>query len=249
MVIPTFNRYSMLESLLTNIYPSVDNEHLGIVVVDDCSSEKVVNKLKFLQKKLPRIEFFFNSSNKGAAKSRNIGAYHGKQSQWIWFFDDDDKISIETIEMVISSTSSITNNDILLLSSRSTNGRETKTTIPSGKFLAKRFRRYGHQVNTSCAVIKFDLFNKIGGWDYRLIAGQDTDLFLRLAKLTDAVVLDNSFVDVISHCGERITTNPKKQMIAKFQFIKKHWKFLHPARTLRYIFSILIFYPYLRKFL
>ncbi|AFP31440.1 Putative colanic acid biosynthesis glycosyl transferase wcaA [Marinobacter sp. BSs20148] len=220
---------------------------IEVIVVDDCSIASEVGKLKELSYEYPLIKFVFLSENTGGAGARNKGA-EVSLSKWMWFLDDDDSVASKDIRAVLRVIKEVGDKQkMLFLSANFIKGDSNRVCIPVGDKLFSRFSRYGNEVNTSCVLFSFSLFEKIGGWDADLVAGQDTDILLRASELTDAYVLSDVFVDVIQHDGERITKNPRKQMKAKFQFVLKNYKRLHPLRLARYVLTFFLFYPYLKN--
>lgn len=246
-IIPTFNRADKLSQLLAKIVVEETVKNINFVVVDDFSSLEEKNKLKDLEVRYPDVDFIFNDTNRGACYARNTGAKL-KSARWLWFFDDDDSIEIECLNRTVQDLCNYKNiHSLIFLSSKVIkNDKVTKTIVPNGNNLKQKFYSKGHEVNTSCVIFNIDLFNQIGGWDENLVAGQDTDIFLRASKISDATVFDNYFVDFIDHDDVRITKSPKKQMKAKLQFILKHYRNISPTRLIRYIVTFLFCVPYIK---
>lgn len=248
IVIPTFNRSDMLIRLIKKIYETTKISEIEIIVVDDHSEAIHVNKLKDVANELEAIKFIYLPRNSGGSHARNIGAFYSP-ADWVWFIDDDDLISADTILDALEILKSIKNNEMVFLCAQTIINGEKTILTPNGENLFKRFSLHGNEVNTSCVIFKKSLLERLNGWDAKLIAGQDTDLLLRASEFTDAHVIKNLKVGVVEHTGERITTNPKKQMIGKIQFIAKNYSKLHPFRLFRYIITTITFYPYIRKIL
>ena len=246
IVIPTYNRPALIANLLRALGSVVLDPRVEVVVVDDCSSEKSKLALRDLEGLYSSVRFLFLEKNTGGAGARNAGASEGNV-KWIWFIDDDDMVSGDAVLSVLEEIENISDvNRMVFLSANFIGKGFSRIVVPSGVNVFKRFARYGNEVNTSCTVFRYDLFKDVGGWDGRLVTGQDADLLLRSAELSDAHVLSNLHVDIIQHDEERITTNPRKQMKGKVQFLFKHYRRLHPIRSLRYAVTFLIAYPYIR---
>lgn len=249
IVIPTRNRPEMLEDLLKRIQGDLD-QRARVVVIDDLSSPENRKSIFKLQSAYPDINFIFNEKNIGGAESRNIAARG--DSTWLWFIDDDDIFPAGELRKVLERLDNNSPEErIILLSARYVNaGKHPQEKItPYGGDVNARWARYGNEVNTSCCILKRSAYEEIGGWDSTLVAGQDTDLLLRVSRVSKAIVIEDICMQINQHEGERITTNPKKQMYGKIQFLRKNWKSLHWRRSLRYFVSIVMCYPYIRKFL
>lgn len=245
VVIPTYNRAGRIELLLEKIKSAAEQSQIKIVVVDDFSSKEEQDKLKSISLIMKDIDFIFLPENLGGGNARNVGAFTGP-ARWVWFIDDDDLVTSEVIIGVSEAVRKNKDQNLFFLNGVFHSKESKRVVNPNGGNVFKQFARYGNEINTSCVIFNFELFNKINGWDAKLVAGQDTDILLRAVEITDAYVLSDFSVDIIAHDGERITTNPKKQMIGKAQFICKNYSRLHPLRLSRYILTLIFLTPYLK---
>lgn len=90
IITPSFNTANYvieaINSVVAQTYP-----YWEMIIVDDCSSDNSVEIVRaYIQKnKEYRIRLFVNSSNSGAAISRNIALKEAK-GRWIAFLDSDD---------------------------------------------------------------------------------------------------------------------------------------------------------------
>lgn len=246
IVIPTYNRAGRVKNLLQKLSEASKQPFIDIVVVDDFSKEEEREQLKVFALTMPTVDFIFLPQNSGGGKARNFGAFSSPAS-WVWFIDDDDVVDSETVIGVFNKVSLHLKENLFFVNVNYHKSERVVTVKPKSGNVFKQFSRYGSNINTTGAIFSFELINKLRGWDSKLVAGQDTDLLLRAAEISDVYVLEDYSVDVIQHDGERITTNPKKQMIGKVQFIRKNYLRLHPMRLLRYIFTTITFYPYIRR--
>lgn len=248
VVVPTFNRYESLQRLIKAFSASGVSNDVAFVVVDDASEDEIRSNLLTLSDKYPLVQFEFFDNNRGAPSARNHGA-ECVDSEWLWFIDDDDVVSESVFRNVVRFIRDDTVQDIVFLDARNIN--ETSVSIASmqGVNLFSQLSRFGQTVNTSCTLMRRRLFDKIGGWDPELVAGQDTDLFLRAAEFSDASIAKGISVDIIHGANDRITRNPRKQMVGKVQFLRKNWSRLHWIRRMRYLATIVLLVPYIRRLL
>lgn len=245
IVIPTYNRSYRVIKLLEHLLSfSGDFE---IIVVDDNSKNEEKKELKKYQQSNSmnnKLKIIYNDYNTGGAGARNVGANYSGTFSYIWFLDDDDFIKTDNLKLFLNFLSSTSDKFIVFSALYGSN-----EIIPITDDLYQTFRRYGQNFNTSCCVLSRDLYFDIGGWDSELVAGQDTDLLLRISKKTDAFHYRGIKINVIEHSDERITSNWKKQMKGKYQFIKKHHRDLYPTRLLRYILTYIFHVPYFKYLL
>lgn len=248
IVIPTFNRSERIARLLSLLGRASEDCRLEIVVVDDFSRKEEREALGALAKKYQKVRFVFLSRNTGGGGARNSGALLNGAVKWVWFVDDDDVVSSDTVLGVMDSLEAMCGTQkLIFLSANFYRNQGVSKIVPKGGQVFKKFSRYGNDINTSCTIIEFALFKASNGWDENLVAGQDADLLLRLSESTEVLVLDQYSVDIIQHAEDRITTNPYKQMKGKLQFIKKHWRRLHWVRLFRYVATLVTCYPFLRR--
>jgi len=247
IIIPTYNRPKRLDGLLSSVCAK-ELDKIEIIVVDDCSTNENKNILRSIQKKYitSPIKFIWNEVNKGGGKTRNIGAAESS-GEWIWFIDDDDLVTHETILNVVVFVTQKPKFSLLFLKCRIVDARNSNIITPQCVNLKEHFSKYGNQINTSCAIFSRSLYERLEGWDDKLVAGQDTDLFLRAAQLTDAELIPKCIVTFVLHDDMRITGNPKKQVIGKYQFLVKNWHLLSWRRRGRYVLTFVFLVPLLRR--
>ena len=246
VVIPTKNRPHFLERLVTSFINFT--EYIQLIVVDDGSDSVVALQNQKICEQISSCCYTYVPISKGAAAARNIGM--AKSScEYIWFIDDDDQVSSKTISDVLKALS-IGDADVLLLPMTVMyDDLVLNKIIPiPEKNNFENYRRNGQPINTSCAIIKRQEVMKIGGWDEKLIRGDDTSLFLLLSRNCDFVCIDTASVIMNVGHSDRMTRGAYKEQFAKLQFLRKHWHILSVKRRMYYIVSFLIFLPYFLPF-
>jgi hypothetical protein len=99
------------EKYLNSFISSIQNQHLKdfeIILIDDCSTDKSIQKINEFQKKDKRIKLIKNRKNQGALNSRYKGAMLSK-GEYIIFVDSDD---IVLKEGIIKSYKHLKNNNL-----------------------------------------------------------------------------------------------------------------------------------------
>lgn len=97
IIIPHKNIPSLLQRCLDSI-PQRDD--VQIIIVDDNSNPKNVDFEKFPGLDKPNTEVYFDKSNKGAGRARNIGLRHVR-GEWVIFADCDDYFHIEILNEIM----------------------------------------------------------------------------------------------------------------------------------------------------
>lgn len=83
-----------LKSLLNQTY-----ENIKIIIVDDCSYDGTVRKIKEIIKNISNIKLIINKSNKGTYYSKNVGLMNlDRSTEFITFHDSDDLSMASRIE-------------------------------------------------------------------------------------------------------------------------------------------------------
>jgi glycosyltransferase involved in cell wall biosynthesis len=88
IIMPTYKCGKFIEKSIKSVQ-SQTYQNWELLIVDDCSEDGTVDKVLEIQKKDERISIFQNSSNSGAAISRNVALKNAK-GRWIAFLDSDD---------------------------------------------------------------------------------------------------------------------------------------------------------------
>lgn len=96
VITPAYNAETTLEKTYKSLR-SQTYENWEWIIIDDHSSDATFQVIKALAKKDPKIRFFQNETNLGAAKSRNLGIHNAK-GRYIAFLDADDLWKPEKLE-------------------------------------------------------------------------------------------------------------------------------------------------------
>ena len=102
IVIPTYNRESVLTNTLSSIFShTLLNNDYEVIVVDDGSTDKTINVVKeyaFKQNIKIRI---FTQENKGPLLARYLGTQNAK-GKYIWYIDSGDEICDGALDIVLN---------------------------------------------------------------------------------------------------------------------------------------------------
>ena len=99
IIMPTYKCGHFIEESIKSIQNQTYKDW-ELIIVDDCSGDGTVEKVLELQKKDERISLYQNSSNCGAAVSRNTALSNAK-GRWIAFLDSDDLWEPQKLEKQI----------------------------------------------------------------------------------------------------------------------------------------------------
>ena len=88
IIMPTYRCGGYIEKSIASVQAQT-YQNWELIIVDDCSNDGTIDKVLEIKKQDSRINIFQNSSNSGAAVSRNVALKNAK-GRWIAFLDSDD---------------------------------------------------------------------------------------------------------------------------------------------------------------
>jgi GT2 family glycosyltransferase len=182
VVIPAYNRKSTIKrSILSVLAQSVDN--LEVVVVDDGSNDNMSQTVEEITQADKRVRLLVHKANRGAQAARNTGI-RAAVGAWIAFLDSDDTWVSNSLEMRIAVAQS---QNVQVVHSRGFvlrfGGGERETfEVPalSGNVYRELLRAPGPLF--PALLVSTNAFQAIGGLDEAIVAYQEWDTALRLAK-------------------------------------------------------------------
>lgn len=99
IIMPTYKCWRFIAEGIRSVQAQT-YQNWELIVVDDCSNDGTVATVQELKKEDDRIRLYQNSSNCGAAVSRNT-ALRNARGRWIAFLDSDDVWNPEKLEKQI----------------------------------------------------------------------------------------------------------------------------------------------------
>ncbi len=187
-----------ISSALAQTYPNIE-----IIVVDNCSLDNTVNKVKFIQKKYKQIQLYQNETNLGMvgnwnqcikySKGEFINILHaddlyseniiGKQAER--FLKNPDLGIIFTLVHFINNKNNIIGNTYL---PEELYNKEKISYIELVQALMKNTNSF---LTCPSAMIKRSVLEKTGYFNVDLRHAVDLDMWLRIAKNCDTAIIDD----------------------------------------------------------
>lgn len=96
VIMSNFNCENFIDETINSVLAQT-YENWELIIVDDCSSDGSVEKIRGYCEKDDRIKLFVNEENMGAAASRNL-ALREATGKWMAFLDSDDLWLPEKLE-------------------------------------------------------------------------------------------------------------------------------------------------------
>lgn len=183
VVIPVYNDESTIENAVQSVIAQ-SCQDLEIVVVDDCSADSTLEKLKKYENQIKLIK---NSHNLGGARTRNVGT-ESALGRYIAYLDADDQFH-ETKLAEVSGQLRGTGAELLYSYAHddfgNTVGRKHKS-----NFEIELLSGECDIVSSSSLVASRDLVNKVGGFDEKFPRKQDVEFVIRCANFAEVVCIE-----------------------------------------------------------
>ena len=229
VIIPTHDRPALLlravGSVAHQTYPNVE-----VIVVNDGAQSGVREAIGTAFPDL-RCRVIPNTRRSGAAGARNAG-YVDSHGAYLAFLDDDDEWLPEKLTRQWQALSERDARvGVVCVWAVLVDGPvETLRRYAVDGAVHRQLCRETMAGNTSNPMIARWAFEAAGGFDERLPAAQDTDLWLRLAKHCHFVTVREPLVRVHVQYDARITRDVRKQLVGVFLLLWKHWTDLPLSR-------------------
>ena len=181
IIIPAYNRQHSLPRAIESILNQTLQD-FEIIVVDDGSMDNTVAVAEQLAVRDFRVRLIRHKKNQGAQAARNTGA-RAAIGQWLSFFDSDDWMLPTGIEarlsVALNRSVKIVHSDAFVL--RQNEDRALFEVPPlSGSIYEALLRAPGPMF--PAMIISIDAFREIGELDEDVVAYQEWDTAIRLAK-------------------------------------------------------------------
>lgn len=186
VVIPTYNRAGDLALALASVarqtYP-----HLEVLVVDNHSTDDTAGVVSRMND--PRMRLLSIHNHGVIAASRNLGIREAA-GEFVAFLDSDDLWAPDKLErcMACLASADVAYHDMeVLIRRRELRARRRFDTRQLQSPVYKDLLVNANTLPTSSVVVRTALLRAVGGFteDVGIIAGEDYDLWLRLARVTE----------------------------------------------------------------
>lgn len=220
VVIPTYNRASLLpkllESLMRQTYPA---DRFEVIVVDDGSKDETEQVVRKFTDSAPFSVIYLHQQRKGPAAARNLGIRHSR-GEIIAFADSDVTVSEDWIE-----------NAVKHFKKNSVDGVEGRTE-PCGTetpFAHRAHNLKGGKFLTCNIFYTKAILEKLGGFDERFRAPhrEDTDLAWRVLDAGGRIMFAPDVVAFHPYFPKRPLTTLKSFALLKYDHLLY---FKHPQR-------------------
>lgn len=228
VVIPVFNRADLIKNTLNSVR-SQTYRPIEVIVVDDGSSDNTVAVVGKWSEKNNEDSLLVRcvvQENQGANTARNRGVAEST-GVFIAFLDSDDRWLPDKVQkqLAVLQENEETGGVYCGLQSVNLASGDIQTVMArkylTGDLLAKMLIQDVSNP-TSCWMVRRSCFDKVGVFDASLPARQDWDMWIRLAAEYQIGVVAEVLVEMGEHCGERVRSDPSREISAHKTIFKKY---------------------------
>jgi glycosyltransferase involved in cell wall biosynthesis len=240
VVIPTYNRAHKIEAAVKSVQAQ-SYANWEIVIADDGSTDNTEEIVKRLMATDSRIRYVKHTPNRGAQAARNAGIKTSK-GDWIAFLDSDDQWLPDSLEIRLNIAQL---QNVAVVHSRGyilkDKGIKEIYEIPawSGSIYKKVLSKEGPIFPT--LLVKKEALKKINYLDEKVVAYQEWDTAIRLAKYYDfGFEIQPTFIYDYT-CPDSISRNFIRAGKGYEYIVEKHFKdilFKLGPRALAYHYSV-----------
>ena len=217
VVIPTHNRWPLLQLALGSALGQAD-VHFEVIVVDDGSADETPERLATLARAEPRLRVLRHETGRGVARARNAGIAEAR-GEWIAFLDDDDLWAPRKLRAQLDAAAqrdaTLVYGTYLAIDAERRPVRVEPPTDPDR--LPLRLLRTNPVGGPSTFMARGDLVRAVGGFDEEFSPLADWDLLLRLVGGGPAAACHELVIGYLEHATNMMITNAD---IATAEFVR-----------------------------
>ena len=193
VIIPTYNRSSLLKQAIDSVLQQTFND-FEVIVVDDGSTDDTRDVIKQIGDE--RIRYFYKD-NGGASSARNLGLIKA-QGEYISFLDSDDLWPENYLEIMVSNLEKMPDYGAAysLFKNYSSDGRvvdEVENDYFTSGWLTKLYYQKALFISPCASIFRKCVWNNFW-WDEAIEFVHDTDAFLRISTKTKFLFVPHTYV-------------------------------------------------------
>lgn len=218
-IVTTYKRDIQIVERAVNSILQQTNQNYEILLIDDNEDNSTYSQaLSSRYADNPRIRYIKQKGSKGACAARNLGILHAS-AEYIAFLDDDDTWEPQKAEKQLEKFGSAAIGMVYCLG----NVIDENYDPPKKEayYTASHFKEEAgfyemlqtdYAGSTSQAMIRKECFQQCGGFDEKLPARQDYEMWLRISRKYRIAGVKEKLFNHYMHKGEQISKNPVKSM-------------------------------------
>jgi glycosyltransferase involved in cell wall biosynthesis len=230
VIIPVRNGARFIEACLDSVRAQTLQPD-AVIVVDDGSTDDTPALLQAYAARWPKLHLM-RSAPRGASHARNL-ALQASQAEFIAFLDSDDVWAPEKLEAQMALFSpertrlGIVHCACIQIDERGQAFRGARTFSPSrrGDIFQAMIESFYPIVAPSTVIVRRDLIMKVGAFDETLTCGEDLDLWLKLARISEVDYLTAPLTGLRVHAhntsSRAVAINPELVLFQRLKIWNK----------------------------
>lgn len=218
-VIPTHRRPRLVVEALESALGQT-LAPLEVYVVDDEGSAATREAVDAVARRsaIP-VHYCTHTDGRGPSTSRNFGA-RAARTEWVAFLDDDDRWQPDYLRAALAHEEA----DLILVGRWDFDGEGVRRPgkVPEPSFDERAWLRRNLGGTGSSTLIRRRLLLAVGGYDPKLLSGQDRDLILRAMRAGARYAAVQECLVEHRDDGPRLTMDARTILPARLRFLVKH---------------------------
>jgi len=230
VIMPTYKRADKLKRAIYSVLEQTYDQIELLVVNDNDPGDDYSNRLEELISSIDdnRLYLIHQSKHKNGAAARNAGIKEAK-GEYIAFLDDDDTWIKEKLEKQIKKFKS--DSEIGLVTTGVyyiySNEKITYESIPKANGDVSKEILISNCVGGTQAMVKKAILDEVGGFDEKLRALQDYELWIRVCQCTKVATVEEPYLNYFNYRGTNQVSQVTQNYEISFNNIsKKHFKLI-----------------------
>ncbi len=240
VIIPTYNRAEVLpraiESVLEQTYGDFE-----LIIVDDASTDDTKGVVSQFDDY--RIQYYRFDENKGANAARNYGL-NKSNGEYISFLDSDDSYKQKRLDKMVGKLEDLSDEYGGVFHSylREQNGNVVGSRVTDNTTITLNDLKHGNIIGSFLAVLfKREVFGNVGKLDENMVAGQDYELYIRVAKKYKFFGIPDKLA-IYSDSENSISGDIDKVRKSNNQLIERHGDIFTNQRHARHYYRRFFYY-------
>jgi glycosyltransferase involved in cell wall biosynthesis len=232
IIVPTYNREAQLFKIISLLIPQA-YVNWELIIVDD-SVESLEEKVDGIGDN--RILYFHRKEKSGVSSARNFGALNA-HGQYLAFLDDDDQVSENWLLEFAGLITAENKPDVLFCAMQrvnAVNGQYNEVVYPSQRLLDGKKRGI---VIPGAFIIRATVFNSIGGYDERILFGENTELFIRIRATNPKYAYTDSVNFYYFQSLDGLSQNLENKIESNEIVLQKHPDFFLKNKNTKRLFT------------
>jgi glycosyltransferase involved in cell wall biosynthesis len=224
IIIPTYNRADLMPRAVNSVLNQIFKD-FELIIIDDGSTDNTKQVVDEFQKKDKRIKYIWQENSGTPSKPKNTGIKNS-YGEYIAFLDSDDEWLPKKLKKQLNVFKNSKKEDLgfvgcnaLIVNEKT--GTETVYNMPlyNDKIFFEKLLKNNFIWSSSGALVKKEVFEKIGLFDEKLKYGEDWDMWIRIAQKYNFDFVPEVLFKYYIHSSSVTNTTPVRKKDKDLMYI------------------------------